>query len=152
MSNRLIGYKLKIKINAFRIRSSRNAGPSHSPAPVPGKTVEKKPFTPHALTCTTQAKELLQADIRQHIPIAKLARKTGLNTRTLQDCFKHLYGKPIFEYSQDLRLEHGKKLLAETDLTIQEIAEDCGYAEHANFTTAFRKKYGVVPGRWRNGL
>jgi AraC-like DNA-binding protein len=48
-------------------------------------------------------------------------------------------------------LEHGKKLLRATDQSIQEISEACGYAEQANFTAAFRKKYGVAPGVWRKG-
>ena len=115
----------------------------------PKAQIEKSPFTENALDRTDKAKELVLADIRQHHSIAKIARQVSLNARTLQDCFKYLYGKPIFEYLQDLRLDHGKKLLAETNLTIQEIAEACGYVEHTNFTVAFKRKYGVVPGRWR---
>jgi len=84
-----------------------------------------------------------------HHSIAQLARKVGLNSRTLQDSFKHLYGAGIFEYRLELRLSLGKRLLSETSMGIQEIAEACGYVEHTNFTVAFRKRFGVVPGRWR---
>ena len=62
-----------------------------------------------------------------------------------------LYEKAIFEYRQDLRLEQGKMLLEETAMGIQEIAEVCGYMKHTNFTVAFRRKFGVVPGVWRKG-
>jgi AraC-like DNA-binding protein len=109
-------------------------------------------FSRHAVDCAGKVREILHEDFSCHIPIQKLARKVGLNPRTLHDCFKHLYGKSIFEYGQDLRLQHGRKLLEETDWIIQDIAEKCGYAEQSNFGAAFKKKYGVVPGQWRKGM
>lgn len=115
----------------------------------PGKV--KKPISPFALEKAAEVKALLGSDLSHHYSIGKLARKVGTNAKTLQDGFKQLYGKTIFEYGQGLRLEYGKKLLAESDLGIQDIAEACGYAEQANFTAAFRKRFGVAPGGWRKG-
>lgn len=110
---------------------------------------ENTTFSRNALACSLKAKTILSEDLSRHLTISKLARKVGLNSRSLQDCFKHLYGKSIFIYGQELRLEKGRKLLSETDLTIQAIAEECGYREQSNFGTAFRKKYGIGPGEWR---
>ncbi len=124
---------------------------SFSDQVVPDPRKGKKPISHFALEKAAEVKVLLNSDLSHHYPIGKLARKVGTNAKTLQDGFKQLFGKTIFEYGQGLRLEHGKKLLSETDLGIQEIAEACGYAEQANFTTAFRKRFGVVPGGWRKG-
>ncbi len=117
-----------------------------SKSPVTKKNIS---FTRHAVECTLNAKNILEANLSTHISVSKLARKVGLNSKTLQDCFKHVYGSSIFLYGQHLRLENGKKLLRESDLTIQAIAEECGYREQSNFSTAFNKKYGAGPGQWR---
>jgi AraC-like DNA-binding protein len=108
-------------------------------------------FTRHAVGCVADAKELLLADLSCHYTIPQLARKVGLNSRTLQDCFKAIYGKSVFVYGQEVRMEHSKDLLQDPDLTIQEIAEACGYHEQSNFGAAFKKKFGVGPGEWRRG-
>ena len=125
------------------------ASSSEKSIPDPGKG--KKPISPFALAKASEVKALLNSDLNHHYSIAKLARKVGTNAKTLQDGFKQLFGETIFEYGQGLRLEHGKKLISETELGIQEIAEACGYAEQANFTAAFRKRFGVAPGVWRKG-
>jgi AraC family transcriptional regulator len=106
-------------------------------------------FSKEARACTTRLKELLHSDLDHHFSMSKLAKKVGLNARTLHDCFKHLFGKSIFTYGQEIRLEYSKKLLQDPDLTIQSVAEKCGYREQSNFGKAFRKKYGIGPGEWR---
>ena len=165
MNRRLCGYQVRIKINAFRLRRRHpllllphiEAVPASPAPPVPesrqqqGKSEVSQIFSVYAMACTAEAKQIMETDLSHHYPVPLLARKVGFNSSSLQVCFKQQYGKTIFEFGQDLRLEHAKKLLLETDQTIQEIGEACGYPEQANFSTAFKKKYGVAPGRWRKG-
>ena len=164
MNRRLCGYQVKIKIHAFRLRGRRPmpmsyaahsaASQAHSNPEAPNYQVKPKIsqiFSVHALACTAEAKQIMETDLSHHYSVPLLARKVGFNSSSLQVCFKQQYGKTIFEFGQDLRLEHGKKLLLETNQTIQEIAEACGYPEQANFSTAFKNKFGVAPGRWRKG-
>jgi AraC-like DNA-binding protein len=122
------------------------------PFPCTSLTGGKRQYSRHALQCADALKELLLADKAHHIPIKKLARKVGLNTHTLNDAFRYAYRKSIFVYGQHIRLEQGKTLLLQTNLTIQDIAEKCGYPEQSNFSAAFKKKYGISPGRWRKDL
>ncbi len=157
MKSRVVDYRVRIKINAYRLRpplTGRSAHATGSPAlnVASAEKAKFKSFSPSALESASKVSGILQADLSRHHSISKLARKVGLNSRSLQDCFKYLHGKGIFEYGQDLRLEHSKKLLRETDLTLQEIAEACGYQEQSNFSLAFMKKYGVRPGGWRRGV
>jgi AraC-like DNA-binding protein len=106
-------------------------------------------FSKHALQCAAEVAALLSTDLQHHYTISKLARKVGLNSRSLQECFKHVYGSTIFVFGQHARLEQSKKLLIETDFPTQVIAEECGYHEQSNFSAAFKKKYGVGPGEWK---
>ncbi|MFN3721567.1 MAG: helix-turn-helix domain-containing protein [Paracoccaceae bacterium] len=45
----------------------------------------------------------------------------------------------------DLRLQHGRALLAETDMCMTEVAIACDYASSSHFSKSFRVKYGVSP-------
>jgi AraC-like DNA-binding protein len=110
---------------------------------------DKRSFSQHVLNCASEAAAIITSDLHHLYSIDKLAKKVCLNSKSLQVCFKHVYGKSIFVFGQEARLAHGKKLLRETDQSIQAIAEECGYPEQTNFGTAFKKKYGVSPGEWR---
>src|SRR5665213_2396548 len=164
MIRRWCGYQVQIKMRAFRVNrrlggaafqipakvsAALDPGVSNPTLPDASSMVQQKPVSPFALEKAAEVKAILLADLRHHFTIKQLARKVGTNPKTLQDGFKELYELTIFAYGQELRLEHGKKLLSDPALGIQEIAEACGYPEHTNFTKAFKKKYGVVPGRWR---
>jgi AraC-like DNA-binding protein len=41
------------------------------------------------------------------------------------------------------------KLLKNKKLMIIEVANQVGYDDQANFTRAFKRWYGITPGRWR---
>lgn len=150
------GYRIKIKINVYRWRVTREVPvrPLNQTHETPRRTKPdsgKKPISPFALEKAGELKALLLSDLRHHYSLKALARKLGTNAKTLQEGFKQRYGITIFAFGQDLRLEHGKKLLSEGNLSLQEIAEACGYPEQTNFGVAFKKKFGVGPGVWRKG-
>jgi AraC-like DNA-binding protein len=46
---------------------------------------------------------------------------------------------PIFVFGQHARLALSMKLLIETELSIQAIAEECGYPEQSNFSVALKR-------------
>ena len=46
-------------------------------------------------------------------------------------------------------LERAAYLMTSTDLSLQEIAADCGFARYDVFTRAFRREHGVLPSQWR---
>lgn len=53
------------------------------------------------------------------------------------------------EYLNDLRLKHAKKLLLETDLSTNEIAQMSGYENYSPFYLLFLKKIGMAPQEFR---
>jgi AraC-like DNA-binding protein len=100
------------------------------------------------------AKDLVNLQIaRQHLEkqfltppkIADLAKSVGLNEAKLMRAFKQIYGATIFDFSQQLRMELAKKLIETTDLSVTEIALEVGYEYSSNFTTAFKRHFGITP-------
>lgn len=81
--------------------------------------------------------------------ITDLSAKFLINTSTLKDAFKVVYGTPIGTYMKEYRLRHAAKLLKHTDASIAEIAESVGYETASKFTKAFKEVFGVRPSEYR---
>ncbi|PZR18223.1 MAG: hypothetical protein DI539_16600 [Flavobacterium psychrophilum] len=94
-------------------------------------------------------KRLILEDIKNHHSIAQLATYAGLNTFKLKMGFKVLYGSTIYEFLQNERMKQALHLLARTENSIQEVAEQCGYGYATNFIAVFRKKFKVKPTQYR---
>ena len=89
--------------------------------------------------------EMLDEQFLDPPTITRLAREVGVNEAKLMHLFKQHVGETIFNYAQRLKMEQAKKLLETTDVSVTEIAFDVGYEYSSNFTTAFRRHFGVTP-------
>jgi len=54
------------------------------------------------------------------------------------------------QYVLRCRMEHAKRLLAETDLSLMDIVHQVGCADHSHFTALFRKHVTMTPKAYRN--
>jgi AraC-like DNA-binding protein len=60
-----------------------------------------------------------------------------------------LHATTISEFIQDQRLDEGKRLLCETDLSVSEIADRVGFRHQCNFSTAMKKRFNLTPSQIR---
>ncbi len=73
-----------------------------------------------------------------------------VNPDYLGKLFKKETGLKFNDFLLKIRIEKAMELLRESDLTLQEIAEKCGYAENcAYFCVQFKKIQGMTPGEFR---
>ncbi len=91
------------------------------------------------------ARGILEKQFLQPPTIAALARDIGMNEAKLMRAFKLVYGRTIFDFTQQLRMERAKKLLEVSELSVTEIALEVGYEYSSNFTTAFKRHFGITP-------
>jgi LacI family transcriptional regulator len=78
--------------------------------------------------------------------------KVHMSRATLEKRFrKHLNRSPKQEIRR-IRLERIKQLLAETDLTLERIAELAGFQHPEYMSVLFKRETGQTPGRYRNQL
>lgn len=49
-------------------------------------------------------------------------------------------------------MHHAKRLLRETQLTVDQISEKCGYSSCENFIRSFKKYFGVTPLKYRRNV
>jgi corrinoid protein of di/trimethylamine methyltransferase len=68
----------------------------------------------------------------------------------LSRLFKRFTGETFTEYLKNVRLTHACSLLRETDLTVDEIAKQCGLRDLPSFYRAFNSYKGMTPNQYRN--
>ncbi|PTX53612.1 MULTISPECIES: GlxA family transcriptional regulator [Gemmobacter] len=95
-----------------------------------------------------KAVAFLEARIEEEFDLDACADHLGVSRRQIERLFNRYLGVTPVRYMNDLRLQHGRALLAETDLSVTEVAVACGYASSSHFSKSFRKKYGVSPYRF----
>jgi len=78
-----------------------------------------------------------------------LAERAGVSTRTLTRQFKAATGTTINAYATSLRLEHARSLLVGGSLTIDQIAERCGFADGRHLRRLWKEAHGAPPSAYR---
>jgi AraC-like DNA-binding protein len=91
------------------------------------------------------AREIVDNHISNPITLAKLSRMVYLNEYKLKTGFKALFGKPVYTYLLDKRLEYARLLLEKRTFHVYEVAEMTGYSDSSSFSKAFFKRYGYRP-------
>jgi AraC-like DNA-binding protein len=81
--------------------------------------------------------------------VARLSENAGMSRASFAKRFTALVGRPPIRYLTDWRLNCAAKTLRETDEPLAAIARQVGYSTEFAFSAAFRREYGVSPGRFR---
>ena len=66
--------------------------------------------------------------------------------------FRNQTGQSFSQYVTARRLERAEHLLRHSGLSIDRIAEQCGFGSAAYFATTFRRRNGMAPSAWRRQL
>ncbi|MDF2714408.1 MAG: AraC family transcriptional regulator [Paenibacillus sp.] len=96
------------------------------------------------------AASLIKAEGLRPLSIQDLAVRLELSPVQLSRRFKANFGISPSDYLTDLRIQHAKILLAETKLTLEQIAERCGYESGFYLSRVFTKKMQMSPKQYRN--
>ena len=98
---------------------------------------------------TQYALKYMQKHFSEPVSIGKLAAYLQISRQTLTENFKQKQGIGPSEYLMRLRLDAAAFELAESSLSIEEIAASCGLRDKSYLSRVFKKKYGVSPGAFR---
>lgn len=112
----------------------------------------KQLFTPNTIGNIISAKKWIDEHLDVHYTISELARKAGINEFKLKKGFKEMYGTGLYGYLLVQRLAIAKATLEQTTQTIRQIALKAGYKSAANFSAAFKKRFGLTPLAYRRKL
>lgn len=91
----------------------------------------------------------LEAHYLEDLSLDKIAREFGLNTFKLKYGFRKLFDTSVMRFVDDARMAHARRLLLDGGHEPFDVAEQIGYAHYANFSAAFKRKFGQSPSQLR---
>jgi len=94
-------------------------------------------------------KRYIDQHFKESLSLEQLADKAHMNKYYLAHTFKQEYGVSPINYMITRRIVESKYLLAETDLSLSQIAHLLGFSSPSYFSQAFRKTQGVSPIEYR---
>lgn len=97
-----------------------------------------------------KACEHIAHHLAEPIYVGALAGMAGLGTSAFSRLFKRSTGRTLPQYVNELRIARACALLAETDLTVNQIAGDCGFVSPAHFQRKFREHQHCAPLAYRS--
>lgn len=97
-----------------------------------------------------QCLNYMQTNYRQNITLSTLSDISGYVPLHTLRLFKEATGKTPHDHLTDIRMFAARKKLDENQLSISEIAYDCGFQSVSHFQVLFKKYYGITPGKYRH--
>jgi AraC-like DNA-binding protein len=132
---------------SFARRNDTNAG-----APDGGKphaaVALPRPLAPTMLEGRVQ-KILRMVESGTTFTIRDLALEFRLSPSYLQRLFKHQTGVCMGEWLNEQRLQRAAQLLANSYMSVKEIAHTIGYEHASSFVRAFERRFAQAPARYR---
>ena len=81
--------------------------------------------------------------------MAVVSNEVSMNYSLFSTAFKNYTGTNFVAYLKELRMEEAKRLLAETDLKVNEVSARVGYDNEKHFMKSFKAMVGVSPSEYR---
>lgn len=97
----------------------------------------------------TSIRHYIDQHYKELITLDMLAGKASINKYYLAHAFKREYGVSPINYQIVCRIREGKRLLAETDLSLSQIASILGFSSPSYFSQSFRSAEGITPTEYR---
>lgn len=138
--------RVRIHLELAGLRAAALAAPPADPAPaIP---THRQPEEVMAIA----AMRLIEDNLAAPLTLAGIARALGTYEKRLSGAFRDYAGMTVFAYLAEARMARGRHLLADTDMSVQQIAEQIGFRSAANFATAFREHADATPTAYRQAV
>ncbi|CAM3365698.1 helix-turn-helix transcriptional regulator [Marinicrinis lubricantis] len=96
-----------------------------------------------------QMKQFVQDHAFSTFKLSDVAEHVGISVSRAVHLFKEVYGVSIMQYALDVRLDMAKERIVYSLMTLEHIAESCGFQNYTYFHRVFKRKYGVSPKQFR---
>ena len=92
-----------------------------------------------------KAKDIIIENMTNPPSLVELSEEIDLSLKKLKEGFKKIYGKPVYQFLIEYKMELAKKLLSDNNYNVNEVSLKLGYSTASHFITAFKNKYGLTP-------
>jgi LacI family transcriptional regulator len=97
----------------------------------------------------SRAVTIIRAHAHEGIGVTDLLGLVSASRRSLEMRFRAAMGRSLHEEIVRAKISYAKRLLRETDETVDRVAERAGFGAVQRFHMAFKELEGIPPGAWR---
>ena len=99
-----------------------------------------------------EAAQVIEQHVESPLDMKELASSLYLSYDRFRHVFKQHTGMAPYQYQLEVRISRAKMLLTGTQLSVKEVAGLLQFEDPYHFSRIFKKKTGVSPTEWRDGL
>ena len=112
----------------------------------------EEPMSRHAGSALAPLIETVRGALQEDWSIPRLAAAAAMSTRSFQRRFAATVGMPAGEWLLKERLARARRLLEETDLSIDTVALASGFGAAVTLRAHFRARLATSPGQYRDSF
>ena len=109
-----------------------------------GETISRKKLR--------QVEDFVDANLDERVTLDNMARVACMSVFHFARSFKQSTGETPHAFVRLRKLEHARRLLAETDWDVRRVARAVGFTNASHFAAVFREKSGVTPAAYRQAI
>lgn len=106
---------------------------------------------PYTSPAVVRAIDHINKNYDRAISMEELCETAGVSKQHLCRLFRSALSARPMEYIAKRRIQEAKRLLSETELSVEQIAEQTGFCTGSYFTKLFRRYEGLTPSQFRKG-
>ena len=109
-----------------------------------------KPRTGLSLYNARKVQTFMRENVSRKLAVADLAAICDLSPSHFISGFTETFGQAPYSYLLSLRLAYAERLLAQSEMSIAEVAYVSGFSSQSHLTATMKKQKGVTPSHVRN--
>lgn len=106
-------------------------------------------YTRSQVAIAKQIEAIITGDLSQPHTVREFAERFSVSESRVKNYFHGVYGQSIAQYMTGQRMLLAAKLLAQTKLSVIDVAARVGYLNQSKFSAAFRLAYACTPLEYR---
>ena len=110
---------------------------------------QQQKYTPKEMRSISGAIDYIHAQPYRNITLEELLTQAGMQKTHFLQAFRRVTGTTPKQYILQLRLEHARDLLIETNWPISQVAEACGFDDAFYFSRCFSQRFTISPRAYR---
>jgi len=118
--------------------------------PPSSPSLPSETFPPAVYRALNRMRELLETDPKYLLSLEELSRSAHVSDKHLCRLFQEHIGQPPLKTFRLMKLQKAMSLLGRSSLSIQEIANRCGFENPLYFSRCFRQTYNIPPSEARS--
>ncbi|GGG19305.1 helix-turn-helix domain-containing protein [Paenibacillus abyssi] len=97
----------------------------------------------------TRMRNYIEEHATENFALQDVADHVDLSVSRTVSLFKSAAGKTIMQYAMEVRLSIAVERMMYSKMTLEQIAETCGFGTYSYFFRSFRSRYGTTPRAYR---